>query len=602
MADERKPTVTAPADEKRAHQYAREVFFNLVKFARTARLYGAEHKNSARFRDAFLSASQSYLDAFGWLEVELDGDAMNHLGRELLAQGTAGGEIAANLYVEGVRSISIQRGATEGELIRLSELLTRNWGDRSTYDEDLVAALWRAEFSHIHVDVAHRFAQEDDLALDALRADALGGRGQLATDNREAKGDSLQLRELRSLMEELRGQKVKPEELLRMKQDEAALLARLKDELDEAVPAAEEPLLEGDPAAALAEPIGELTEGTDAPFDVVALLLFELSRAAEGGQEAWELGAALARHAVDLLNRGRADDGASLVRRVLLLIDPDIIGDFAHRSPLAEGYGRALLGTTVRPRLVGALARAPDPEALKGPLFTLLSPVPAEMQADVIALGGGLVHGALRQVAGDWLAMHLLFDEAALIRKTEAAEGLGAVAPLLALSRLKAPQSIGACMARIQDPEANVREAALRALRGHQSPGIKNAVLNALADPSAEVRVEALRHLAVYRDAGHLQAMEARMSDPSFAEVEPTELRAWVLSYAIVGRGNALALLKQIALGAVSLPGNHPDLPALAVEGIGRTGSQARERTLADIVRRAPKLADAARRARGGAS
>lgn len=579
----------------------REVFSNLLKHGRTARIYGPHHPSVERFQEIYLSSALRFLEEHGMIHVELDGVRMSSEGNEILGPDTIGGEMVAGLHAEGVRSLVVRPGVTPTELRTLADLLSRDWDAVSQVEEDLAAAVWRAEMEHVHVDIADRFATESDASGDSLRGDANDRSGRGGGTDRGT-GDSVNLREIDALLEELRQDGVRPQDLVRMKQDEAALFNRLRGELTQGrYDSGDRELIPIDPMArkALKIELDALARGEDVPQEWTARIFFEVIRQDETGQGVMELGNYLAAHAIDLLEHSDPDGAAMLVRRTLLLLDVDLFPSFVHREALGHGYASVLLRQDSRRRICDSLERLEQADSARGPLYSLLAPVNIDHIDGLQSLAAELPWMDLRQVAADrWLALQE-DEDGALVERLKASSGALLVGPLLALSRLKLPQTIDICLARLSDADPRVREAALRALRAHQSPGVRRAVLEALMDLSPGVRTEALRYLTVYRDPQNLPAIEAQMCAESFANASESEVRAWILAYALVGRVNAISLLRDLALGSRTLPGPPRGIPTLAVLGIARTGAPGSESLLTEIGRREPKLADAVRRARG---
>ncbi|MCB9745259.1 MAG: HEAT repeat domain-containing protein [Alphaproteobacteria bacterium] len=592
-----------PGGVARDRTLVREIFANMVKFARTARIYGADHPNVRRFRGIYHTATHDFLRTHEWLEAELDGEQLSWQGVEMLGPNTTAAAMAAELFAEGVRTIGFHRGVTEEELERLAELLTSDWRRRSEFEEDLVASLWRAEFEHVHVDVASRFSQSDDQSLDALRADALGGRKARGED---LSGDSIQLQELESLMEQLRAGERGDHPMTQMKQDEAELLNRLRAQLKDPVEAADEDeelvLIDPLTRAQLEEELLVLARGEDCPIEDMGQVFFELLVGCVDGQGAMEIGAFVAAHALDQLERGHPEVSSLLLARCLAALDEDLFPHFYNREAFRQGYSRALLKTGARARLVNAIQRNEDKTRLRGALFTMLAGLSHDLRADLVSLCAELPDADSRQVAADTLLLMLEQDEEQLIKMVDSSREAGAVGPLLALSRISAPQAIGACMARVRDADARVREAALRSLRGQRSPGVKRVMVEALADPEKDVRVEALRYLAVHRDAAQVPDIEEHLKSKDFPGGEPEELRAWFFSYALIGRATSLSLLRQVALGKLTIHGApEEEAVGLALSAIHRVGTPAAKKLLGDLAKQEPRLADAIRRAGGGA-
>ena len=175
----------------KAQGLVREVFLNLVKHGRTSRLYGAGHRHARRFLDAYTQALLSFLEEFEVLQVEVTPDDFLWQGQPVLSKATNAQQMTYGLYAEGARGLSIERGTETRETVKLADLLSRDWLRRTEFDDDLIAACWRADFEHVHVDVADRFTEEQDDGGDsALREDLALGRSA-GTDAMRMTGDSV---------------------------------------------------------------------------------------------------------------------------------------------------------------------------------------------------------------------------------------------------------------------------------------------------------------------------------------------------------------------------------------------------------------------------
>ena len=115
-------------------------------------------------------------------------------------------------------------------------------------------------------------------------------------------------------------------------------------------------------------------------------------------------------------------------------------------------------------------------------------------------------------------------------------------------------------------------------------------MLDSLADAAPRVRQEALRYLAIYRDPTQLPTMEAHLLSAELGRVEEPELRAWLLAFAMVGRGQAVPLLRKLILKEVTLAGDHPNLDGLLITALKRTQSDGGKRVLTEAIRARPEL------------
>lgn len=586
---------TRAAADRSPRARVQEMFRALGRYARNARLFSPEHPSCQRFLATFTENLLALCAQRDFLYLELGPRSLILDGEEVLAAGAQGAELVEGLHGEGARTLTFEKGVDAAETLRFAALMCHDWSRRSAYEEDLITATWRAEFEHIHIEIADRFAlAEEGVASGGLgEAERAAGHGVSTV----GPGDSLQLRDLRVLLEELERGPPAAEALVRMRQEELALFVQLREEIDPELAEPEvEDLWEADPTARaeLRRQVEAIDHGADVPVEEFGALVAELALLEPSPEALRGLAEALVEQVIGLVAGAELGSAAALVRRTLLLLDEDLALEVPGRAALREGLAE-LFGDRHRLVVAGSLTRSAESPQARSCLFTLLA-VLDERHPDRFAKLAALVEDIeLDQVIADALLLAVGQEEPAVVAALEAGTGTTAIAPLLALGRLRSPALIAPAMSRLKDPEARVREAALRALRGQQSPAVKQAALDALNDLDRRVRTEALRYLAVYRDPAHLPAMEARLLSPAFSSADEAETRAWLLSYALVGRGQAVTLLRRVALGEVSLAGRHPALDEQVITALARTGSEAGRKVLAELPRRRPELSELVR-------
>ena len=276
--------------EAKAQGLVREDFLNLVKHGRASRLYGAGHHHARRFLDAYTQGLLTYLEEFELLHVEIAPDDFLWGGQPVLSKGTNAEQMTYGLYAEGARGLAVEKGADTRELVKLAELLSRDWLHRTEFDDDLIAAAWRGDFGHVHVDVADRFTEEEDDGGDSsLREDLALGRSAGA-DLKRMTGDSVLVPQIQGLLRELEANALRQEAVVVMKQDEAEVFLQLKDELemtgedgDRAVDEDELLQLDAGARAALENECRLLEAEEDVSLADVARVIFEIARL-EGDQ------------------------------------------------------------------------------------------------------------------------------------------------------------------------------------------------------------------------------------------------------------------------------------------------------------------------------
>jgi|GEM_PF-1902952 len=582
----------------KAQSLVREVFLNLVKHGRTSRLYGAGHHHARRFLDAYSQGLQTYLDEFELLHVEIAPDDFLWGGQPVLSKGTNAEQMTYGLYAEGARGLAVEKGAETRELVRLAELLSRDWLHRTEFDDDLISAAWRADFAHVHVDVADRFTEEDDDGGDSSQREDLALGRSAGADLKRMTGDSVLVPQIQGLLKELENNALRHENVVVMKQDEAEVFLQLKDELDMAADGTESPeeeellQLDAGAKAALEQEVRLLEAEEDVHLTDVARVVFEIARLEGDPDKRQRLGRDLGLHVVAAVERGELTAASEMLRRALCLSWSDL---FPNHDPSAflEGLTTLLSEDNIR-RMVPALHRQGEAGLDPGPLFTFLSCMPPGAVPGLLRLGETMKTMELRQVVADALVVVLEMDIDALEELLSQVRGQASVVPLLALGRLDAIKALDTCVSRVGDPEPAAREAALRSLRRHQSKRIKEVMLNGLRDDESTVRVEALRYLAVYRDASHQSVLEAMLREGVLKAASAQEIKAWTRAYAHIGRLQAVPMLRGIAMGEI--PGaKELSTQKEALRSLLATGVPEGRRAVDEVARRRPELRDAVR-------
>lgn len=520
----------------------------LLKEGRRARLYaGRDHAGVSRFVSMYISGIQQALADLPVLLVEVGPDALR-LGAAELLGGGGRGDIPDALYSEGVRAISVEAGATDDELLHLGRLLLAPWGPEA--EESLTDAIWMADFHHVAFEVVERIGDADES---------------------EGRGDSPLLRNLAGLVEELN--RAGGEEGARIRQDELALLLRLREELGEGATVATDahigPSLRAEAEACRAD------EDLD-DIDQVALL----GRCAVGVPE--QAGPLLGALLLGVLDGLEAGDEAAAAR---LRDHADEVGGDPRLAALLAEW--PVSGVEVRHRLV-SLVQARG-EALNGPLFTLFGLLRGE--AARLALCTELPAWAVRVLADAWLVDDPPREpsqavKALLARAEPAALHLG-----LALARrVDAPPLVEPILALTDHAEPSLREEALVALRRYQTPRIRDAVHRRLDDAVEAVRLEALRYVVAYRDTDVATRLEARLMSQS--QASDAEMRALGIAIGKLLRERAETHLIPVALGARAAP--HPFAAKAALHGLRAVGSATARSAIARIGAEVPALSELA--------
>jgi hypothetical protein len=541
-----------------AQTQVREIFQSLIKHGRVTRLYGAGHQHTESFLTAFVEGVVSFLKHHDMLMVEIEPDQLLFHGKQVLSSDAHGEMFIYGLYSEGARAIGVERSAPKEEIEGLADLLSRDWTQRTAFDDDLIAAAWRREFRHIHIDVADRFSEEDEFGDAVVREDILLGKAGGGKDAQHARGDSVLIPEIQGLLAELESGAEAGTNVVRLKQDEAALFLSLQDDLKNSMGTSGEregeDVLPLEPGAkrALEVEVAALEAGQDVSLELTGALVFECLRLERRETVVLMMAKNLARHCSLLCAEGKSVESASLMRRMLLLCDEQVFPDFEYEAALRRGFG-SLVQEANRRRLLESLPTHCQGREQEAALFTLLSILGRNQLSELVRFGADLKVANLRQVVADVVIQLVGADEESLLTLLVTGEDEEAVIPLLALGRLNTPSCIEECLRRMGDTNATVREASLRAMRGQQSPRIRQEVLRCLKDEEPSIRIEALRYLSVYRDRVDLAMVEQVLLSERLSRFETNEVKAWVVAYGIIGRLGALKLLRSVLEGKVEL-------------------------------------------------
>lgn len=559
-----------------AAQRVREALTALVKGGRVGRMYAGAQSGEARgvsdrFRCAFLSGFRDALQETAMLILELTPDGF-FLGDTLVLETTERrGDIAEQLFSEGLRAISIEAGATDDELTALGELLLTPWGSRAATDEDLAGAAWTADFAHVFLEVVE----------------------SLADHTPEEIGESPIVRQLAGLVAELNAQAAgaDADHLARLRQDELAVLLKVRDQVafGEGRAVAEAVHIGGQVSAALREEARHCAVDRDMAQADVAGLLAACLEVVEDEDRARTIGGALYAYVVNaVIAEGET---SRLVQRTAELLDPDLTPHLAHRDRVRD----AAASLAQEPTL-GRLSRLfhqLDPKDARGMAFSLFQLVPGEDEAVTIA---PTLPGWAVTVLADSVLLRAAPEPLVAVdvpRRFLSAPERGALLIGLAMAARQAdPRLIEPSLTHVGHDADDVREAVLVALRQHQTPRIREVVRHALNDGAEGVRMEALRYCVAYRDLEVSTLVNARLCSPDVVRLSSAEVRALCIALGRLQGANAQPLLVELADGSRASP--HPEMAVFALHGLRAIGTDASRAALQRVARVAPALASEA--------
>lgn len=503
--------------------------------------------------------------------LELRPESIQYAHKDVLGHDLISRQLAQGLHGTGLRSLQVDPGVSEAELRRLADLLSTDWSHHGAFDLDFEATVWRLGFRSVHFDVEARSltGREELSALpdeEVVRQLVMRLGYELVQDHGEALN-----REVGAVLRALR---------------------RFPADDEEPQPAAD---LSKAERGEIRKELDAIHADTDAPPERIGMVAFECLRNDPGGIGAADTARRLVRHIQGLMAAGNPLAAGELLRRPMMLVSGPPFSDWPHQD-VVESELRTLLGSHGR-EAIGRGVRNPGtpPEDWAGLLFTLSQLAsPRELRA-LFAWSSVLEERVQLQAVADGLLLLVERYNLSLKQLLGEVHAEDTAVVLLALSRRPDATLVEPILARLQASEDVVREAALVALRQHQSPRIKELIRKAVEDPALPVRLEALRYLTVFRDQAAGPGLLHRLctlSDPGEGE-----LKALAMAAGHILREQAVSELQDIAVGERTTKSEGAAEAALwGLRAAGQTGRQA----LDAIGRRRPELRDAVRRVEGG--
>lgn len=570
-----RPQDRAATDATRAQIAAaarlRDAFAALIKDAKASRIYAGSNIDTGtarnRFQNTYLGGMRDALTEVAMISLEITPDAM-FFGDAVVVEGSERrGDMLEVLFSEGLRALSIEAGASDEELMSMAGLMLIPWHEMGPEDPDLATSAWKADFAHVFFEV-----------VDGL-----------ADSEAQAHGESPVVREVLGLVKEMNARAKDSDEFTRMRQDEFAVMLRLQDQisLGESHQDGEGVRVDTTISPTLAAEVRACRDNSDLDGADIAGLLTACVRASRDPERARIVGEALFSFLVNMLPN--AGDPSRLVHRAAELLDPHLTPDLPHQEAVRDAAA-TIAQEPLRSRLGRLFAEAGKANA-EGVAFSLCLLLPGE--DDAISLAETLPPWALR-VLSDTVLLRASPEMPAaaqvprrfLISTLRGAQLIG----LSMAARLAEPALIEFSLALVTSPADDVREAALVALRMHQTPRIRDAVRNALGDVSERVRLEAMRICVAYHDASVAPQFSARLVERGLADASVAEVRALCIAYARLAPSAAEPLLSELALRKREPA--HPELPRLALHGLRAAGTPTARSVLGRVQMTHPEMAD----------
>ena len=104
------------------------------------------------------------------------------------------------------------------------------------------------------------------------------------------------------------------------------------------------------------------------------------------------------------------------------------------------------------------------------------------------------------------------------------------------------------------------------------------------------MRIESLRYLSVYPDRVDLPLIENQLLSDAFGQLEPDEVRAWIMAYGHIGGLEAISTLRALVIGNSKLAGNQNWVRENSIRSLAKMGTSEARGALELIGRKNPEL------------
>ncbi len=140
-------------------------FNELEKLTKNVALYGRSHPSVGRFRERFLETISVMLQELERIEFLIGPYEFTLFEHPVYQNPSPEDNFIYQLYLDGVRHISFERGLEQEELDRFVDILMTDWDDPTLFEDDMVTLMWTENFQHINYVVVDSF-NEDIIAGD----------------------------------------------------------------------------------------------------------------------------------------------------------------------------------------------------------------------------------------------------------------------------------------------------------------------------------------------------------------------------------------------------------------------------------------------------
>jgi hypothetical protein len=444
------------------------------------------------------------------------------------------------LYKDGMRILSIRRGAEDEEIARFLDVMNRVRFLPSDAEDDLLTLLWQQEFQYIHYHFIDFFGEGE--SLDGS-VHVIGGGVTTVPVSAEERRAQVQ--------EEA---PPKPKGIVDIEDFDSTLYFLDEAEVDYVVDEVQKEYRRDVRLAALHGLFDLFETQTDSAVRLEILGVLEMLFP-------------------NLLNKGEFRTVAMVMRETRLI---------AQRAPeLTDEQRRRLHGFEVQlsqPSIVAQLVQSLD-EAAATPGDEDVTEVLRELRPTalgmLVAAMPKLVNMPIRQLLQqtvDRLATQHPAEVMRLLREPADDASLASVIALC--GRLQLQQAVAGLGETVTHSEPAVRLASVQALGEIGSPGALTHIDRAIEDADRAVRLAAVRLLGARGYKGALRRIEAAVLGKAVKELDLTEKMAFFEAYGAIAGSSALKTLEGMLLprGMLKLR-EPPETRACAAIALGKIRS-----------------------------
>lgn len=510
-----------------------------------ATLRGATTGESESIARSFAENLGGALQAeVGPVIIEVERNSFSYAGAELGGGDLVMGRLLESLDSQGLRAITLLPWVTQEELVELAALLSRDWLENP--GQGLESAANQRDLWRVHLEI--------------------GVRGLVT----EADGEVRTVDLVRRLLDQLGLDEAALEGGVAV--EVGAMMAMLRRTEEQGPP---ESRARGGSTGSVAtiRQLRQLEVDRDVSENDASIIVYEAARSASTDEEATELVRLALRHVQNHLATGDVEAAALLLRRWLLLVDPDS-GLPIERRIAVQAALRDMVGEATRDAVDRGWAANPDDRLWRGPVFTLARCASLEDLPRIVAIGRTLPAGILHQSISDALILVAQRDEVSVRGLLLHADQEQLPFVLRMVRRSTDATLVEPALARITNEDPAVREAVLISLRNQRSRRIGEVARGCVNDTARPVRMEALRYISVYRDAEAVPLLLTRLQAATERDANFEELRAVAIAAVLASRGEAIVDLEAQATGKA---GRHPRAAEAALAGIKAAGPAGKE-------------------------